>query len=308
MVGQQVRCELAGGGADPESSDFITPHMHWMARFGTAGKALLIFGITLGSLATPAWPVKARSSMSAEQSPMPIGQFKRMLVDVLEENPEIAQQAVARAEAKAAQAAELATQKAARDLLKRVSSSPAELPILGRPAAATSIVEAVDYRCSYCRLMHPRLKQLLAARPDVRIAVLMTPILGADSERLARFALAAGQQDRFEATHDALFASDLSVPVSDADLSVIASKVGVDWPRAKAAMQSPVITRAMERMHADWESLNKPGTPFIIVGDKVFAGAADVEDLLHALPTVASSEPRLSSGIETTNSTGSPQQ
>src|SRR6202011_6264372 len=41
-------------------------------------------------------------------------------------------------------------------------------PVLGNPRGAVTVVEFFDYRCPYCRIMEPRLQELLARDQSVR--------------------------------------------------------------------------------------------------------------------------------------------
>lgn len=211
-------------------------------------------------------------------------QFKTMLEDTLQKNPEIVQRALALASARETEIAEARARVADTKILQRAQADPTDMPSLGNLHARITIVVALDYKCSYCRAMQPNIEELLAKRRDVRVAILMTPILGNDSEVLARFALAAQVQGRFAQVHRALFSSPTKIVPNDQTLAALSATVGVDWNQAKAAMNSADVTRHLAQDRADWVAMNGPGTPHIITGEKSFQGATPVVSVLAALP------------------------
>ena len=77
----------------------------------------------------------------------------------------------------------------------------------GNPDGDVTIVEFLDYRCSYCRRAHPEIAELLAQDSDIRLIVKEFPILGEDSLMASRFAIAVhrlGGDAAYEAVHDML--------------------------------------------------------------------------------------------------------
>ena len=73
--------------------------------------------------------------------------------------------------------------------------------------AALTIVEFMDYRCGYCRQVHPQVVDLIATDKDVRVIIKEFPILGEESELASRFAVAVKQiagDEAYERAHNAL--------------------------------------------------------------------------------------------------------
>lgn len=213
-------------------------------------------------------------------------QFRAMLEDALRKNPEIVQAALMNAAARAEAAAKAGTRAAEVKILERARVPDADTPMLGSPKATITIVEALDYRCPYCRVMYSRIEALLASRHDVRVVIMMTPILGADSVKLARFALAAQQQGRFAEAHAALLTSSDKIVPDDKTLAEISAKIGLDWAKTSNAMNQPRILNRLARDNLDWKSLSSPGTPHIIVPGNSFEGAINSDELIAALPTL----------------------
>ena len=212
-----------------------------------------------------------------------LGTFREMLEHVLETNPEIVKTAMLRAEAVESARQEARTKQAAADLMRTAGSAASSLPTVGPKEAEVTILQVIDYRCPYCRLMHAQTTRLIRGRPDVRVAFVITSILGEESETLARFALAADEQGKFGAVHDLLSSGDVA-PAGEAGLAVLAKRAGVNWPRARAAMTSPSTGERLQSMQRAWLLLQQPGTPLTVVGETMFAGVTDAAEIGRSLP------------------------
>ena len=63
----------------------------------------------------------------------------------------------------------------------------------GNPEGDITVVEFLDYRCTYCRKAMEEVDQLIAADGNIRFVIKEFPILGQESELSARFAVAVQQ-------------------------------------------------------------------------------------------------------------------
>ncbi len=68
---------------------------------------------------------------------------------------------------------------------------PPQSFVAGNPKGEVSIVAFFDHNCPDCRADVPALEQLIAQDPGVRLVLKELPVLGPDSEAVARVALAA---------------------------------------------------------------------------------------------------------------------
>ena len=142
-----------------------------------------------------------------------------------------------------------------------------DVPLAGIPteAAAVTVVEFFDYRCGYCKLSADMVREI-AARPDVRVELRDYPILGTDSVRASRLALAAGLQGSYADAHFALMARE-SDDYGDAVTSELASALDLDADRLRADMDSTAVTSRIEGNRALARRLGITGTPaFLILG------------------------------------------
>ena len=65
------------------------------------------------------------------------------------------------------------------------------LPVLGNPGGDVTIAEFFDYACSYCKILHPHLEQLLQEDGGIRLAMEDWPINGDLVRYACRMVLAA---------------------------------------------------------------------------------------------------------------------
>ncbi len=173
-----------------------------------------------------------------------------------------------------------------RETLERIEPLRAELEapypgaVLGNPQGTITLVEFTDYACSYCRQSVPDVTALIAANPDLKVVIREYPILTAESADAARMALAAAQQGRFEAFHNAMFAAG---QVSPATIEAAASAAGVDLARARAAIEGGQFEAQLQNNVFMAQSLGISGTPSWIVGDRALDGAVGREAIGRAI-------------------------
>lgn len=172
-------------------------------------------------------------------------------------------------------------------LLIGIDAGPRHAPIedlcqalfqgVGAPGAA-SIALFTDYRCPYCKVLDKRLLALVDEAPDqVRLHVHEWPALGPVSERMARLALAARAQGAWRGMHDLLIATPF-VP-SDGWIAQSAEKLSVSAARLLRDMHGPETERALAETAALASLFGFEGTPGLVIGRNVAAGALTDETL-----------------------------
>lgn len=212
--------------------------------------------------------------------------FYQQLERVLRQRPElildIANLAQRRIQERQAIERDAAARSVYQDIL---ANEPASLAIGASASASTvTIVEMLDYNCGHCRNMYGEVDKLLQLRPGVRVQIVMTPILGPSSDRLARFALAASLQGGFAKAHEAFFTSDAARDPSDQGLEALASRLKLDWPSIRTEMQGKRVEEMLARHRGYWERLGRNGTPSFLMSDKLIVGAVPASSLAAALP------------------------
>lgn len=137
----------------------------------------------------------------------------------------------------------------------------------GPDDAAVTIVEFIDYRCSFCRDMHPVVKQVAAGNPDVRIVYRHLPAFGLQSIIEAQFALAAGMQGQFEDVHDYLM--NQARPLNEDNVPALAAEFGLDEGQLLADMKGPEIGNMLLENVAAAERLGINVTPTFMINRRI---------------------------------------
>ncbi|WP_439525566.1 DsbA family protein [Roseovarius mucosus] len=136
-----------------------------------------------------------------------------------------------------------------------------------------TLVEFMDYRCSYCRRAHEDVKGLLAADGNIRFIIKEFPILGEESVMASRFAIATRQvagDEAYASVHDALMA--YSGSMSEAGFTRLADSLGLDAPAIIAEMNSDAVTQVIAANHALGQRMQISGTPSFVMGDQMLRG------------------------------------
>jgi protein-disulfide isomerase len=173
-----------------------------------------------------------------------------------------------------------------RETAERIAPLRAELEaafpgaVLGNPQGSVTLVEFTDYACTYCRQSLEDVTALIAANPDLKVVIREYPILSPESVDAARMALAAAQQGRFAAFHNAMFAAG---QVSPESITMAATSAGLDLDRARREIEAGLFDAQLQNNVFLARSLGISGTPAWIVGDKALSGAVGREALGRAL-------------------------
>lgn len=165
----------------------------------------------------------------------------------------------------------------------------AGVPAAGDESAPVTVVEFFDYRCGYCKRSLDAVRMALE-RTDVRVELREYPILGDDSARAARAALAAARQGRYVDVHLALMAHEGEY--DEESIRGIAIEAGLDAERLFEDMQSAEVAALIDTNRALARRLGVSGTPaFLVAGPDAFQaspGALDVARLTNLIEEAAS--------------------
>jgi len=222
----------------------------------------------------------AAAQDSATQPPasaveLPVDQIEAIVRDYLMREPQIiydALQELQRREAVAEADRRKATLAARQDDLFYNASTP----VAGNRDGDVTMVEFFDYRCGYCRRVVGSLQALIENDENLRVVFKEFPILGEDSVRAARAALAAEKQGLYLPLHFALMTTD---DLSMDGIMRAASEVGLDTTQLAADMGSPEIEAELGATYALARELGIEGTPAFVVGDELIPGAVSEERL-----------------------------
>ena len=121
----------------------------------------------------------------------------------LSNNPDVLIDALRSAEDKLHRDADAEVTKVLGERRNEIFHDPAT-PVGGNAEGDITIVEFFDYQCSYCKQALSTLQSLLKEDPKLRLIYKEMPVLGPQSGVVARAALAAQRQNKYEAFHAAM--------------------------------------------------------------------------------------------------------
>lgn len=204
-------------------------------------------------------------------------EFMSKLEAALEQKPELVLMAAARAQQKQRDMQEQQQNQAAVSVRQKLSVADSPAYVLGNPNGKSTYIEYLDYRCGYCKRAHTEVDKLIDENPEARVVIVQLPVLGPQSETLARFAMAAAKQGKFRETHDYLY--EHQVEANEAGLRAAAQELGLNWAKVQTDMTSDETTARLAANRSLGEEMNVTGTPFFITPKKVVPGATTLDVL-----------------------------
>ena len=236
-----------------------------MRRWQKWATALMtILGLSLPLAGAGADDGHAHGDLSREQ-------IEAIVRDYLMREPEVVFQALEELQRRQAAAQSERQQAAIKSQEDQLLRDP-EAPVAGNPDGAVTLVEFFDYRCHYCRRVVGSVQALIEEDTDLRLVFKELPVLGEDSIRAARAALASRKQDRYLPFHFALMDSD---DLSMAGIKQTAASIGLDAVQLQADMEAPEIDAAIQANYELARALGIEGTPAFVIGDQLIPGAVD---------------------------------
>ncbi len=154
-------------------------------------------------------------------------------------------------------------------------------PVIGNPDGNVTIVEFYDYNCGYCKVMFPKILQVVKTDGNIRWVLKDFPSLRPSSVIASLAGLAANKQGKFLEMHKALM-QHRGEP-SEKDITDFAKRIGLDMNRFRSDMKSADFETVLRNNRILAKKIGLNGIPDIIVGDTLFAGAVSDEDLIDAV-------------------------
>ncbi|MET4103112.1 protein-disulfide isomerase [Roseovarius sp. MBR-78] len=231
--------------------------------------ALLALGLALPAQALDL------SSLSETDRALLRQEIRAYLLD----NPEVIMEAVAVLEERQAAGQAEADVELVRANADALFDAPGDW-VGGNPQGDITLVEFMDYRCSYCRRAVAEVDGLLGADGNIRFILKEFPILGAESVAASRFAIATKQvagDAAYKSVHDALMAYTGAMNV--AGFTRLADALGLDANAITAAMDSEAVTEVIAANHALAQRLRINGTPAFVMEDRMLRGYLPQEQM-----------------------------
>lgn len=143
----------------------------------------------------------------------------------------------------------------------------------GNPDGDITVVEFMDYRCSYCRKAYQEVEDLVKSDGNIRLIFKEYPILGEDSVTSSRFAIAVLQlhgDKAYKQAHDALIS--LRGQPDAATLGRLASEMGFAPKPILEKMNAPEVTAVIAQNQDLGVKMQINGTPTFVVQGAMLRG------------------------------------
>ena len=164
------------------------------------------------------------------------------------------------------------------EFAKQIFHAPSSI-VAGNKDGDVNVVVFSDYNCPDCKKGAPEISKLIANDPKVRLVLKELPVLGPDSESVARLALAAKKQGKYLELHDALFHEPGRMTRNRA--LRIAKGLGLNRAKLEKDSDDRSVSRTLAENKRLARRLGIKGVPFYLAGDRVIDG--DSPDLYAAL-------------------------
>jgi protein-disulfide isomerase len=244
--------------------------------------ALAAAALCVASMAASAQETKPGGAFDESQTQA----IREIIRDYLVKNPEILIEMQAAFEKKAESARAEAMQKRLPEFYKTLAEMKDELAPFTVGEGDITIVEFFDYNCGYCRRALPDILALMEKDKNVRTIFIEYPILSNDSLSVARVAVAAARQGKYFEVHRALMTGG---PAKEETALKAAEKLGLDMAKLRADMQSPDTAHLLAKLAQMGRELFIDGTPSFLIGDELYPGAAEAEQLQEMVRKVRES-------------------
>jgi len=206
---------------------------------------------------------------------------KEIVKSFILDNPEVIMESLTKFQKKAQeeQAKQQAKQqRQAKEFLNKSSGTISTgKPFLGNKDGTLNIVEFFDYQCIHCNKVSPKLVRLTRAYPNLRIALVPLPFMGAASTKAAKFSLAVNSlhPNKFSAFHSDLIKAK---SINDEFIFSLISKHGLDKNKLIAAVNSDKIDALLKENLKLAQKSGVRGVPSFVINGEFIPGAASYKD------------------------------
>lgn len=146
-----------------------------------------------------------------------------------------------------------------------------------------TLVEFMDYKCSFCKRAHDAVRDFMDADGNVRLILKEFPILGPESELGARFAIAVKQlagDDAYAQAHEVLMVQ--LDPITPESIDALAQDLGLDMTAVLDTMRSDAVNDILLENRALAQRLQISGTPSFVMNTEFLRGFLPAEGLAEA--------------------------
>ena len=143
--------------------------------------------------------------------------------------------------------------------------------------ADVTIYEFFDYNCGYCKTVIKTIIDVLSEDKKINFVFVEFPILSKQSYIAAKAALASKKQDLYNEFHISLM--NIKGRVNEEKVFSTAKEIGLDIDQLKIDMNNPEIEQQLVKNREIAKLLGLNGTPAFIIGDIIYPGALNLNNL-----------------------------
>jgi len=153
--------------------------------------------------------------------------------------------------------------------------------------ADVTIYEFFDYNCGYCKSVVKTIMETISEDKRINVVFVEFPILSQESYTAAVAALASEKQNLYNKFHLSLM--KIRGKVDNEKVFKTANEIGLNIEKLKIDMNSPDISKRLNKNREIAKLLNLNGTPAFIIGNVVYPGALTKENLKEIIKKVRES-------------------
>jgi len=240
-------------------------------------KSLLTLGLTSILLATTSIHANAQDFTEAQKA-----EINKMFEAYLMENGGKVLESVNKYQAELEQQAAAEAQDKAKAFMDKIATR-SDLPVAGNPEGDVTLVEFFDYNCGYCSRALEEIQKVLTEDDNLKVVFVDMPILGPASFEVAKWSLAAANQDKYWEYHQAVM--EHKGQKDESALIKIGKDLGLDTDQLKKDKEDPAVTAALNSNIEEARSMNIRGTPGFVIGNELSPGfipAAEIKRIIAA--------------------------
>jgi protein-disulfide isomerase len=232
---------------------------------------------TIQDLKSNILPASDKNFDTSDLSP---SQVEDIVKNLLDKNPEIITSALEKMQLAKMDALNKGTQDKILEFKEKLEVSTS--PVIGNPDGKSIIVMFLDYNCGYCKHSADIIHKLVKKDGDIKVILKIFPILGSDSEFLAKLltALYKSSPQNFEAIHKELLSDKI---LNKEDLKTIFSSNGLDLAKFEKLAESDEVKTIVKDNLELAKELGINGVPAFVINGTYSAGYLTEEQILERL-------------------------
>lgn len=151
--------------------------------------------------------------------------------------------------------------------------------VAGNPDGKYTLVEFFDFSCGYCKQMAPRIKNMIAKNPDLKVIFKPVAFLSPISEVAAKASVAAANQGKFLEMYSRLMGE---VRVTEPTIDKIAKELGLDMEKYKKDKDSKETAQILEAHKKTADNIEMKSVPTLVLNGMPLYAIEEVQ-LQHAI-------------------------